>query len=145
MLPESLRPKLFMILIGTNDIGNNRCSSSHTVAGVLNVVKYVQEQRPSTPVLLHGLLPRGGNKDQMEFNWKYRSIQVINEFLQKFASTHPNLHYMDSGNMFVSNGNASNGQSKVNLTLLPDALHPSVEGLNLWGPLIIKNIHQIIG
>jgi lysophospholipase L1-like esterase len=58
MLPDSLNPKVWIILIGTNDLGLSNCSKRNTLAGILNVAHFLREHKPNTPIILHGLLPR---------------------------------------------------------------------------------------
>ena len=57
LLLSSLQPKVFVLIIGTNDLGSG-CSKRVALAGLLNAAHYLHTQRPDTPILLHGLLPR---------------------------------------------------------------------------------------
>ena len=140
MLPNSLQPKIWMILVGTNDLGKNRCSPEYVVAGILSVVKYIQTQRPGTPILLHGILPRGESRKIFQLGLRWELIQIINGLLRAFCENHPNMYYMDSGDMFLSHKAA-----KVNRRLMDDALHPTLDGMRQWVPLIVERIHGIIG
>lgn len=129
-----------MILVGTNDLGKNRCSPEYVVAGILSVVKYIQTQRPGTPILLHGILPRGESRRVLQLGLRWESIQIINGHLRAFCENHPNMHYMDSGDIFLSHS-----ATRVDKRLMNDALHPTLEGMRRWVPLIVEQIHQIIG
>jgi lysophospholipase L1-like esterase len=129
-----------VILIGTNDLGKNRCSPEYVIAGILSVVKYVQTQRPGIPILLHGLLPRGENSRDMSLGIRWKLIQVINGHLRAFCENHHSVYYMDSGDIFLSQN-----ATMIDKKLMHDALHPTLKGGRRWVPLAVERIHRIIG
>lgn len=126
--------------MGTNDLGKNRCSPEYVVAGILSVVQFIQTQRPGTPILLHGILPRGESRKVLQLGLRWELIQIINGHLRAFCEIHPNVYYMDSGEMFLSHK-----ATRINKRLMNDALHPTLEGMRQWLPPIVEQIHQIIG
>ena len=80
-------PKVWLILVGTNDLGMKKCSNQTTVDGILQVAEFIQQLRPKARILIHGLLPRGDgppNVVKLGFNWK--RIQWINQQLQRVFS-----------------------------------------------------------
>ena len=60
LLPKNIRPKAFLLLIGTNDLGIPLCSKKNGLAGILNVATYIHKQRPGAAIIVHGLTPRNG-------------------------------------------------------------------------------------
>jgi hypothetical protein len=122
-----------------NDLGKNRCSLEYAVAGILGVVKYVQTQRPVTPILLHALLPRDESRRVMKLGIRWELVQIINGYLRAFCENHHNVYYMDSGDIFLSHN-----ATMVDKTLMDDALHPTLKGERRWIPLIVEHIHRII-
>ena len=60
LLPPLLEPDVFVVLIGTNDIGKGE-TKEVALTEVLTVVRQLHAARPRATVLLLGLLPRGGD------------------------------------------------------------------------------------
>lgn len=139
-LPKSFNPKLIMILIGTNDLGNFHCSKRTVLAGILNVASYIQKHKPKSKILIHGLLPRSEKKGEYTLESYWYSIMFINRELKKFASLNQ-WYYMDSGNTFLVK---NDGVISINPELMTDGLHPTVEGYRAWAPLIQKQIQSIL-
>ena len=159
MLPEKLNPKVWFLLIGTNDLGRSGCSKRTVLAGILQVAQFLHTKRPGTPILLHGLLPRNDfyadESVQTDFtlNRYWLDIVWINQELQRFCSLHHEWQYMDSGNLFLANINGNNeGATErytnaafmINKTVMADALHPNVAGYRVWGPLIVEHVLKLI-
>mmetsp|Transcript_10488 Transcript_10488/g.13897 ORF Transcript_10488/g.13897 Transcript_10488/m.13897 type:complete len:99 (-) Transcript_10488:343-639(-) len=59
-ITDSLHPKLWLLLIGTNDLGRSGCSKRNTLVGILHIADHLHKMRPDVPILFHGLLPRDG-------------------------------------------------------------------------------------
>lgn len=171
MLPDTLRPKVWLLLIGTNDLGRSGCSKRTTLAGILQVAQYLHDTRASsssrsggrsrgssTPIILHGLLPRNDVYRSEELQTDYflnrywQDILWINRELKKFCTLHENWYYMDANHLFlkkrmdnndVDNGGDTQGAVMINRELMPDALHPNVAGYEAWGPLIVEQVLKL--
>ena len=151
--PHRLEPKVFMILIGTNDLGRMECSKTTTIMGITNVLSFISWLYPHTPVLVHGLLPRSDtyNKGDYYLGRYWQDIMYINEELEQLCQKRRGQlwHYMDASQIFLSNytfvnkGMNISGQS-INETVMSDSLHPDVLGYNIWGQLIVEKVLQII-
>eukprot|EP00747_Dinoflagellata_sp_TGD_P158476 gnl/TRDRNA2_/TRDRNA2_177817_c0_seq6.p1 gnl/TRDRNA2_/TRDRNA2_177817_c0~~gnl/TRDRNA2_/TRDRNA2_177817_c0_seq6.p1 ORF type:complete len:286 (+),score=14.71 gnl/TRDRNA2_/TRDRNA2_177817_c0_seq6:57-914(+) len=93
-LPWLKTPKVFMVLIGTNNL-NWGMPTTDTASGVAAVVNHIRCAHPKAKVLLHGILPRGG------FAWLQRKIDETNGLLQSFGQSHqPGVEYIDCGHVF---------------------------------------------
>jgi lysophospholipase L1-like esterase len=57
-LPIVLQPRIFVLLIGTNDLSKDWCSAENVIVGIVRIVELLLTERPTATVLLHGLLPR---------------------------------------------------------------------------------------
>lgn len=157
MLPATLKPKIWFLLIGTNDLGRSGCSKRTGLAGILQVAQYLHTKRPGTPILLHGLLPRNdvyaneAMQTDYTLNRYWRDIMWINRALQKFCSLHADWHYMDAGGLFLQRVNDADhptgdaqGAVMINKELMPDALHPNVAGYQAWGALIVDKVRTLL-
>ena len=58
---QQLQPQVFVLLIGTNDLGNGE-SADVALAEVRALVGQLRRSRPAATVVVHGVLPRGGDE-----------------------------------------------------------------------------------
>ena len=146
MLPDTtLNPKVWLVLIGTNNLGRKLCSKEATLRGILEVVARLRSKRPDATVLLHGLLPRSDNsmaKVMKEENYKlgyyWEQIQWINQRLKESCNDNLQCVYMETIDIFLSS------KDMINKETLTDALHPSSEGIKKWGPLIVEKVQGML-
>ena len=146
---DHLNPKVWLILIGSNDMFVNFCTDRFVLADILNVLKYLQTSRPEAQFIVHGILPRldpvpeskGQTKGLLGRYWK-RS-QVINAQLKRFCETHNHLHFMQAGSFFLEETDLK-GRRRINATLMEDGIHPTVEGLRVWGQKIAEMVNKTI-
>src|SRR5690606_16683618 len=79
---EGQDPKVAVIMIGTNNLGNVKHSPEAVIAGITLVVETVQKHSPETEILLLGVFPRGETPD----NPFRQQIKEVNEGIAKLAS-----------------------------------------------------------
>lgn len=150
--PDVLHPKVFWVLIGTNDLGNPWCSPDATVLGILRVVEEIRRRRPGAIIVINSIFPRSWNKKG--FVWKgkrvgkgrvlpelWSSIQSINAHLKEYSNTHENVEYFDANHVFLQ---GENKKLKIDKELMNDYLHPSHVGYKLWGDLIVQKLGRLI-
>ena len=148
MLPVTLNPKVWMVLIGTNDLGRTLCNKEATLSGILEVVATLRSKRPEATILVHGLLPRSDKtmaKEMKEENYlmKYfwEQIQWINKRLQETCESNvPGGHcvYMETIDIFLAS------IERIDPKTMTDGLHPSSEGYKKWGPLIVETVQGLL-
>jgi lysophospholipase L1-like esterase len=127
-----LHPNVWWVLIGTNDLGHTGCSEESIVAGNIAIVQELQRLRPTTTttrIVLNSILPR-----QSLFQ---PSIDRINEGLQCYADSTPGVEFFNATDIFWDAKNQT-------LRGLPDQLHPSVEGSQVWGTAIVQKVLDLI-
>jgi lysophospholipase L1-like esterase len=136
LLPASqFFPKVWLILVGTNDIGMKHCSKQSTVDGIVNVAEFLQSRRPQAQILIHGLLPRG---EGMVLGIMWKRIQWINQKLQRICKER-NWHYMESGDLFLKGSS-----SQLYSNRMSDGIHPRISGLKVWAPRIAEAVRSIL-
>eukprot|EP00541_Cyclophora_tenuis_P000796 CAMPEP_0116549960 /NCGR_PEP_ID=MMETSP0397-20121206/5165_1 /TAXON_ID=216820 /ORGANISM="Cyclophora tenuis, Strain ECT3854" /LENGTH=309 /DNA_ID=CAMNT_0004074745 /DNA_START=76 /DNA_END=1005 /DNA_ORIENTATION=+ len=143
MLPDTLQPKVWVVLIGTNDIGSDGCSPERAVEGVVEVVKELRTKRPDSKILLHGLLPRSDKMFTLNLGEFHRACMRANEELKKIAESSDFIHYMEAGAAFLKE-EGENGVKKIIHELMDDGLHPNESGMHKWGPLIVEEVVQLL-
>eukprot|EP00527_Entomoneis_sp_CCMP2396_P004798 CAMPEP_0198138808 /NCGR_PEP_ID=MMETSP1443-20131203/2200_1 /TAXON_ID=186043 /ORGANISM="Entomoneis sp., Strain CCMP2396" /LENGTH=378 /DNA_ID=CAMNT_0043800745 /DNA_START=141 /DNA_END=1277 /DNA_ORIENTATION=+ len=148
-MPASLNPKLWWILIGTNDYGRTGCNYQMVTAGIIHVVQTVRMRRPNATVIVNALLPRG--KEAFFENHAWQELSKVNEYLACYVSdqnnnkNNKNIQFVNDTALFLSNDNKLNNQQQqhVNRTLMNGFLHPSSIGYQLWGEHIVKTVSDI--
>ena len=150
-LTTRLNPKIFWILVGTNDLGEDDCSATSIAAGVLKVVQEVQEQRPDTVIVVNSLLPRSTSVENGKLDYSstyWPTIQSVNHMLESYINkgeTYANdVHWFDATSLFVLDSN-NDKAIMMNKSLMPDLLHPSTDGSRLWCREIYQTIERLVG
>jgi lysophospholipase L1-like esterase len=71
-------------------------------------------------------------------------IQAINEELESYAMFRDNVEYFET-DVFIKNANdVSRTKWQIDLDLMPDGLHPSSRGYELWGRQIQSKLHEML-
>ena len=142
ILSSSITPKVFVVLIGTNDIGRMNCSKQTVLNGIKNVIRIIHTSRPETPIIVHALLPRSDNYERVYTpGWTYDRIIWINNELETFCDLKTNnmwCYYLNVNHIFLSES------SIIKKELMDDALHPTPKGCDIWGPILVDEIKKRI-
>ena len=136
---EPLNPKYWLVVVGSNDLFVANCTDRFVFANILNVLQYLHMHRPKAQFLVHGILPRkdSGKKDPYSLGNYWKRGQAINVQLRNFCSNHVNLHYIQAGPLFTEE-TESRGRRRISPKFMKDGIHPTVEGLEVWGDYILK-------
>jgi len=148
-LPQTLNPKVWWLLIGTNDLGNTECVEEITLLGIFRVVEEILRYKQNSTIVINGILPRtdradghlGGSlsEDEADFNL-WSSIKRINKKLQAVADEIDNVEFVDSSEFFlIQLENAHYTGEKILVKgLMEDFFHPSAYGYKVWGEQIVN-------
>lgn len=129
---EGISPKVTVLLIGTNNSGLDRNTTSETLEGVYAVVEKLQTELPDTKILLLGIFPRG-----KEFNEQRGKITQVNQILQKMDERE-GIHYLNIGHVFLES------DGSISEEIMPDALHLSPEGYRLWAEAMEPHLKELL-
>jgi lysophospholipase L1-like esterase len=124
-----LYPNVFWILIGTNDLGGERCTEDAIVAGNIGIVTKLRLLRPNATVVINSLLPRP------PYLWSH--LAAINDRLYCYAAVTPHVEFFNATSIFMNDADHS-------LLNLMDELHPTAEGSMVWGQAIVDMVLDII-
>ncbi len=125
---EGYQPKLFVVMIGTNNNGHRKPeqeSTSDTVAGIKAIIDKLGQKAPQSKVLLLAIFPRGATPQDA---CRMRN-EAVNAEIQKFA---------DNKRVFWMNINDKLLQPDGTLSkeIMPDLLHPNAKGYTIWAEAI---------
>ena len=149
-----MNPKVFWLLIGTNDFGVSWCSPEATLLGILRVVEEICLQRPGAIVVVNGLLPRSfdmkkgflhhSNRKGKQLPPLWNAIKEVNEKLKAYCETQEGLVYVDSTDLFLVDPSVPEKTLQIDQALMNDFLHPSYIGYRVWGDSIIEKLDELI-
>lgn len=127
------RPKVVVIMIGTNNLGHGSSNAAQTASGVRAVCDAIVKGSPGTKILLLGILPRGADASD-------RLRLAVAEATQGFQSRADGREvvFADTGYPFVR----PNGELKR--LLMPDQLHLSAGGYEVWAKAILPHLQGML-
>ncbi|MEC9002910.1 MAG: GDSL-type esterase/lipase family protein, partial [Planctomycetota bacterium] len=129
---KGISPKLAVIMIGTNNSGNN--TSAQIAEGVEVIVGQLKKKTPKTKVLILAVFPRG--KDA---NDKRRKVnEGANQGMAKLADG-KQVHYLDIGDKFLAR------DKTLSRDIMPDLLHLSPQCYEIWASSIESTVAKLLG
>jgi arylsulfatase A-like enzyme/lysophospholipase L1-like esterase len=129
---NQIKPKVAVLMIGTNNTGHKMQDPSQTAAGIERILNILKERSPKTKVLLLGVFPRGKAPHD-----RGRVInQGINQIIRRLADN-DRVHYMDLGDHFLQ----SDGDLPA--SIMPDALHLNEEGYRIWAEAMEPKLKEL--
>ena len=128
---DGFKAKLIVLMLGTNNI--NRNPNAEIAAGDRLIVEEFRKRQPQAKVLILGIFPRA-----MEAASPARaSIKEINGMLAKMADG-KQIFYLDIGDKFLT------PDGTLTAEIMPDALHPSAKGYQIWADAIIGTVTKLM-
>lgn len=136
---EGYQPKLVVLMIGTNNTGFERDTTTprntpaEIVEGVITVVQDLRGDFPAAKILLLAIFPRG-EKDSMQ----RKQVAEVNQSIAKLHDgTH--VHYLDIGAEFLD------AEGNIPKDIMPDLLHPHEKGYGIWADAIREPVKRLLG
>lgn len=130
---DGISPKLIVLMIGTNNIGQCPDEKPEWAAnGVKRIVEVIRQKLPSTKILLLAVFPRA-SKDSV-FRQK---VNEINKIIPSLADG-SQVVYLDIGDKFLD----ANGE--IPTAIMPDKLHPSPKGYDIWYEAVAPTIAKMM-
>ena len=119
---RGLSPEVAVVMIGTNNFGNNLPDEEPEVlAGVVAVVELLKSSLPNVQVLLLDIFPRGKT-----FNKMRGSILQVNQTLQTTYEKDDRVTFLPIGHLMIED------DGSIDPRIMPDFLHLSEEGYQIW-------------
>ena len=128
---EPIKPKVAVIMIGTNNMGAHY--AEQIAGGVKAIVAELRTQRPEMKILLLGIFPRSAKPtDDVRGKIKY-----VNAMIAKVADGKMVI-YKDIGEKFL------NKDGGLERKVMPDFLHLSAEGYDIWAAAIKEDVAKLM-
>lgn len=131
---ENVDPKLFVVMIGTNNTGQRQDPPEQTAAGIQLIVELLQDRKPDAKILLLSIFPRAEKPDH-----KLRQLNdAINQRIKTFADG-DKIQWLDVSNTFLA------ADGTLPKETMPDFLHPEAAGYALWAKAMEAKIAELTG
>lgn len=126
-----LDPDRIVLLIGTNNYGFTQETPTQVAAGVSWVVFKLREEHPNAEILLMAVFPRNEEADHIN----RKKIIYLNQLIQPLGNV-DGITYLDIGKKFLL------PDGTLSKELMPDFLHLSDKGYDIWGKAILEWIQE---
>lgn len=142
-------PKVFMLLIGTNNSDDRHFKRVHTpeqiFAGTKAIVDLIRERHPASKILVLRIFPRGGDSEKSvsppAFNSSATCIETCRragELTEKLADG-KYVFWLDVNHVFLRQ------DGTINTGLMWDLLHPSPAGTEAWVQAVEPTLAKLMG
>jgi lysophospholipase L1-like esterase len=130
---DGLKPKAAVVMIGTNNSNGEDNTPGQIVDGVTAIVKKLRDKLPDTKVILVAIFPRNEN-----YSPQRGKILQVNQVIRKLADS-KDVFWIDFGYRFV------NRDGLIPAELMPDYLHLTKRGYQIWAEALERRLSTIIG
>lgn len=131
------KPKLVVLLIGTNNLtGNENCRANtapEIVAGVEAICNFIHRQSPETTILVMAVLPRGLTHEPI-----HSQVKELNALIKTNLEGSPRILHADIGCRFFG------PDGEIPVELMDDRCHPSEQGYAIWADAIEPIVSQYL-
>ena len=128
---EPIKPKVAVIMIGTNNMGGH--SAAQIAGGVKAIVEELRKQRPDMKILVLAIFPRSAKATD-----KIREkVNATNAILAKLDDGKM-VFYKDIGPKFLES------DGTLEKKIMPDLLHLSPEGYQIWADAIKDDVVKLM-
>ena len=131
---DGLAPKLVVLLIGTNNLGNVGHTPAQAAAGVAAVVANLRAKLPATPVLLLAVLPR----DREAGDALRLAVDELNRLIAPRADGR-HVHWLDVGPLLLR------PDGTIARSVMPDYLHLSPAAYQTWADAMRPTVERLMG
>ena len=130
---EGIAPKLAVVMIGTNNTGRRHDPPEETAAGIQAILTTLRTRLPVTKILLLGVFPRSASADDP----LRRLNAAINDHIRHYADNQQ-IFFLDLSRRFLDD------QGRLSQDLMPDYLHPSERGYQVWADGMEDTIRKLL-
>lgn len=128
-----LKPKLVVLLIGTNNTGHCEDAAELTAQAIKQTVQLIHSQLPDTRILLHGLLPCGRFADH-----HHRQInKKVNQLIQPLSEL-GYVNWLELTHLFLQD------KGEISEQVMRDFLHPNVYQYKIWAEALAPVVERLI-
>ncbi len=142
-------PKVFILLIGTNDTDDQHYKTVHSAeevfAGTKAIVDLIRQRHPTSKIIIRRPFPCGVAGDQTPYRRKYnRSPRMAGELkrageLTRQLADDKQLFWSDVNSVFLR------PDGKIDPNLMPDLIHPNAAGAEAAARALEPLLSRLMG
>ncbi len=129
---DGYQAKLFVVMIGTNNMWSRTADPAHAAAGVKAVIDLIQSKQPQAKILLLSILPTGEKP-----NPGREKRAEVNKLISQFAGG--SVEYMDIWDKYLE------PDGTISKEVMHDFLHLAPKGYDIWAEAINAKVKEIAG
>jgi lysophospholipase L1-like esterase len=129
---DGYKAKLFVVMIGTNNMWSRDADPAQAAAGVKAVIDMIQSKQPQAKILLMSILPTGAKP-----NPGREKRMAVNELISKYAGG--SVEYMDISSKYLE------AEGTINKEVMHDYLHLAPKGYDIWAESISGKVKEVVG
>lgn len=129
---DGIKPKAIVLMIGTNNSGSDPAEG--IAKGVTAIVETIRAKQPQAKILLLAVFPRG---EKPSPNPGREKLAKVNEIIAKLHDGQ-NIHFLDIGAKFLQ------PDGSISKEIMPDFLHLSVAGYQIWADAISPKLAELM-
>lgn len=130
---EGLKPKVVVLMIGTNNSGAAENSVEQVANAVNNIIAAIHKRTPDTKVLLLAIFPRGPGEANNPGRTKNKAVNAL---LAKSADG-KKVHYLDISDKFLT------ADGTLSKEIMPDLLHLNAKGYQIEADAIREKLAEL--
>ena len=118
---DGIRPKVAVVMIGTNNTGDRLEDPRSTAAGIRRILDEIRRRQPDTRILLLAVFPR----DEQPTSALRRLNDRVNAIISGYADGE-HVFFLDMTRYLT------NPDGTLSRDVMPDLLHPNEKGYEIW-------------
>ena len=130
---DGIKPKVLVMMIGTNNAGKYKEASSDTALGVKAILQELRQRLPETKILMLAIFPRG--KDD---NNPLRKLTMGTNNIIKTYADDKDIFFMDINHIFLDD------KRILHKSVMRDLLHPGKDMYPKWAEVINPRITELM-
>lgn len=145
--PQS--PKVFVLLIGTNNTDDQHYKETHAAeqlaAGTKAIADLIRKRHPTSKVLILRPFPCGAPSTAPaaapgyhRSAAAYEALRKAGELTSKLADNR-NVFWLDVGKVLLK------ADGTIDTALMPDLIHPNAAGAEAWVKAILPTVDKLLG
>ena len=131
---DGIRPKVAVVMIGTNNTGDRLEDPRTTAAGVRRILDEIRQRQPDTRILLLAVFPR----DEQPGSPLRRLNDSVNAIISGYADGE-HVFFLDITRQLT------NADGTLSRDVMPDLLHPNEKGYEIWATQMEPTLLHLLG
>ena len=131
----ALKPKVVVVLIGTNNLGRENATAAEAARGVEAVVTKLRAAFPEAKIVLHGIFPC----DYSPKAEVRQRVKAVNSLLARLDGLDGKVVFRDIGPIFLE------PDGSILPAVSPDGLHLTPEGYRRWASVLAPLVRELLG